>query len=111
MYITNTTSEPKIIEFQIDNFIDEHKFEIISYLRKGKKSLLVAPLGVGKTRLLPEINDDKNLVTVIVIPSVMQLRQIKNTYNIKSIYAETNYNFEDIVCVTPESLKKKLLIS
>jgi len=100
----------KQYNLHIDKYIAEQEENILNILRSNKKSLLVAPMGTGKTRMIEKINNDiENVVTVIVNPSVAQLKQMEKTYNIAAVYGGLTYNNESIVCVTPESLCKKVI--
>lgn len=99
----------KNFRLEVNTYIAEQQEAILSAISSSKKSLLIAPMGTGKTNLIPEINKDKDVVTVIVNPSVAQLQQMRATYDIAAVYGGLTYNDENIVCVTPESLRKKVI--
>lgn len=99
----------KNVKLHINKFIDEQQSEILKSIHESKKTLLVSPMGTGKTKLIPSINKKKNAITVIVNPSVAQLQQMENEYNIQAVYGNLTYSGANIVCVTPESLKKKVI--
>lgn len=99
----------QITYLTVDKYIAEKQDQILNVVNNSKKSLLIAPMGTGKTNLIPDINKDKDTVVVIVNPSVAQLKQMANNYKIPAIYGGLSYDDESIVCVTPESLKKKVI--
>lgn len=99
----------QITYLTVDKYIAEKQDQILNVVNNSKKSLLIAPMGTGKTNLIPDINKDKDTVVVIVNPSVAQLKQMANNYKIPAIYGGLSYDNESIVCVTPESLKKKVI--
>lgn len=104
------SASTKQYNLHINKYLAEQEADILHILRSNKKSLLVAPMGTGKTRMIEKINNDvANIVTVIVNPSVAQLKQMEKTYDIPAVYGGFTYNNENIVCVTPESLSKKVI--
>jgi len=107
---SNYANAPVQHDLLINKYIAECKECVLNMLRNNKKTLLVSPMGTGKTQLIQDINGDvANAVTVIVNPSVAQLKQIEKTYNIAAVYGGLTYNNESIVCVTPESLMSKVI--
>lgn len=107
--LSTTYYNTQYVNFKINNFLAEEQNEILKAIHNSKKSLLDSPMGTGKTRLIKDINTDKNIVTVIVNPSVGKLKQMDAEYNILPVYGGLQYCDENIVCVTPESLKRKVI--
>lgn len=95
----------------INQYLAEYEAPILQLLKDNKKSLLVAPMGTGKTRLIKSIEKiiDPFSVLVIVNPSTKHLLQMQKDYNIHAVCAGFDYMGQNIVCVTPESLKKKVI--
>lgn len=95
----------------INQYLTEYEAPILQLLRDNKKSLLVAPMGTGKTRLIKSIEKiiDPFSVLVIVNPSTKHLLQMQKDYNIHAVCAGFDYMGQNIVCVTPESLRKKVI--
>lgn len=111
--IINDVSSDEVHKYSLNikQYLAEYESPILQLLRDNKKSLLVAPMGTGKTRLIKSIEKiiDPFSVLVIVNPSTKHLLQMQKDYNIHAVCAGSEYMGQNIVCVTPESLKKKVI--
>lgn len=111
--IINDVSSDEVHKYSLNikQYLAEYESPILQLLRDNKKSLLVAPMGTGKTRLIKSIEKiiDPFSVLVIVNPSTKHLLQMQKDYKIPAVCAGFDYMGQNIVCVTPESLRKKVI--
>lgn len=99
----------KELDNKIDKYLSLDKVkEIIELARSGKKILIIAPTGSGKTYSIIQAFKDLNYKCIISVPNRMNAQQNKEIYNIGGAFAGNSLDKEmidnNIVCAVWEML-------